>query len=166
MPESVEISLDRVPPSVKRVVELAMREGIPYSLRQLPGRNLSPGDIAESCGVELDQLAQSILLRGKATKKPMLLLASATTPMNERALAQIVGEVVKPATQDDVRRTTGFDPSSMPPLGHANRLPILMDQQLGRFARIWCMAGEPDLIMSVPTMVLARVIAARTIKLD
>jgi hypothetical protein len=34
MPEATEISLDRVSPKAKRVVELAMREGIPYSLRQ------------------------------------------------------------------------------------------------------------------------------------
>jgi prolyl-tRNA editing enzyme YbaK/EbsC (Cys-tRNA(Pro) deacylase) len=166
MPEATEISLDRVPASVKRVVELAMREGIPYSLRLLPGRNLSPAEIAQSCGVDLEPLAQSIVLKGKTTKKPMVLIASAATKMNERALAQIVGEVVTSASAEETMRVAGFDAASMPPLGHANRLPILMDQTLGKFARIWCMAGEPDLIMSVPTMVLARVIAARMIKLD
>jgi hypothetical protein len=42
----------------------------------------------------------------------------------------------------------------------------MMDEELARFGRIWCKAGAADLVMSVPTTILARAIAARMVKLD
>lgn len=163
---ATEISLEVIPASAKRVVEMAMRDGIPYSLRRLPQANLSPAQIAESCGTELPFVIKATLYRGQTTKKPVMVLSSAATAVSERVLAQLVGEVLVKSDRVNTERVTGFSPEALPPIGLFARVPIMMDEELIRFGRTWCMAGAPDLVMSVPTTILARAIAARMVKLD
>ncbi|MBN8534107.1 MAG: hypothetical protein J0L51_08440 [Rhizobiales bacterium] len=164
--QATETSLEDIPAAAKRVVEMAMRDGIPYSLRRLPAANLPPEQIAESCGTELPLIARATLYRGLATKKPVMVLSSAATAVSERTLAHLVGEVLVKADPASTERVTGFSSEALPPIGLYSRLPIMMDEELARFGRIWCMAGAADLVMSVPTTVLARAIAARLVKLD
>lgn len=166
VPAAAEVSLDELPVVIRRVVDTAMRAGIPYSLRRLPPEALENESIAAACGTEATALVRCIVYRGKATKKPMLVLASAVTTVSERALAQLVGEVQEKADPATTERLTGFAPAGLPPFSLAQRLPIVMDETLVGLGRIWCMAGSPDLIMSVPTTILTRAIAARIAKID
>lgn len=163
---ATEISLEDIPASAKRVVEMAMRDGIPYSLRRLPEAGMSLEQIAESCGTELSVVIRATLYRGQATKKPVMVLSSGATLVSERILAQLVGEVLVKADRINTERVTGFAPEALPPIGLFARVPIMMDEALAHFGRTWCMAGAPDLVMSVPTTVLARAIAARMVRLD
>lgn len=164
--QATEVSLEDIPAAAKRVVEMAMRDGIPYSLRRLPAADLTPEQIAESCGTELPLIGRATLYRGLATKKPVLVLSSAATSVSERTLAHLVGEVLVKSDPANTERLTGFPAEALPPLGLYARVPIMMDEELARFGRIWCIAGAPDLIMTVPTTILARAIAARMVKLD
>lgn len=166
VPAAAEVTLEELPAAIRRVIDTAMRAGIPYSLRRLPAEAVDPETIAASCGTEPGALMRCVLYRGKATKKPMLVLASAKTPVSERALAQLVGEVQEKADATTTERVTGFAPAGLPPFALTTRLPIVMDELLVRLGRIWCMAGSADLIMSVPTHVLTRAIAARIAKID
>jgi prolyl-tRNA editing enzyme YbaK/EbsC (Cys-tRNA(Pro) deacylase) len=109
---------------------------------------------------------RATLYRGLTTNKPVLVLASGATAVSERALALLVGEVLVKADPINTERVTGFAPEALPPIGLFARVPIMMDEELARFGRTWCMAGAPDLVMSVPTTILARAIAARMVKLD
>jgi prolyl-tRNA editing enzyme YbaK/EbsC (Cys-tRNA(Pro) deacylase) len=161
-----DVSLDEIPATAKRVIDMAMRDGIPYSLRRLPSTHLTPEQIAEACGTELPLLIRGTLYRGQTTKKPVLLLASAASHVSERALAHLNGEVLVKAERQMTERLTGFEPEALPPLGLFARMPIMMDETLVRFGRTWCMAGARDLVMSIPTTVLARAIAARLVKVD
>ncbi|MFM8750495.1 aminoacyl-tRNA deacylase [Rhabdaerophilum sp.] len=163
---AAEVKLEEVPVAVRRVIDTAMRGGIPYSLRRLPAEAVDPQTIAAACGTEPSALLRAIVFRGKTTKKPMLVLASATTNVGERALAQIVGEVLERVDAATTERITGFPPECLPPFLPTHRLPIIMDETLVNLGRVWCMAGSPDLIMSVPTKILTRVIAARIARID
>lgn len=166
VPTASEVTLEELPATIRRVVDTAMRGGIPYSLRRLPPEATDPESIAASCGTEPAALVRCLVFRGKATKKPLLLLASAATVINERALSQTVGEVQEKLDDAATQRITGFAPAALPPFSLAQRLPIIMDETLVGFGRIWCMAGSPELIMSVPTAILTRAIAARIARID
>jgi prolyl-tRNA editing enzyme YbaK/EbsC (Cys-tRNA(Pro) deacylase) len=163
---AAEVTLEEVPVAVRRVIDTAMRGGIPYSLRRLPAEAVDPQTIAAACGTEPGALVRAIVFRGKTTKKPMLVLASATTNVGERALAQIVGEVLERVDAATTERITGFPPEYLPPFFPTQRLPIIMDETLVELGRVWCLAGSPDLIMSVPTRTLMRAIAARVARID
>lgn len=160
------MALDDLAPAVRRVIDMAMRNGIPFSLRRLPAGTAEIESIAAACDAEPAALARCLLFRGKTTKKPMLVIASVKTQVSERALAHLVGEVQEKADATTTERVTGFPPEGLPPFALSIRLPILMDEALMVQGRIWCMAGSADHIMSVPNSMIARAIAARIAKLD
>lgn len=153
-------------PMTRRVVDATQRAGIPFSLRTLPRDAADSDDIAELCGCDVDLVVKICVYKGKTTKKPLLFLVSGKNQVDERAMSTVIGEVLEKARPELVQRLTGFEIGHVPPLGHVSRMPVLMDDHLLRFSRVWCSAGAPNMIMSVPTHVLARAVAARIVRPD
>lgn len=153
-------------PATRRVLEALTRYGIPYSLKLLPPGVQTSEEIAEACDCDVNFIVQSTIYRGKTTKKPFMLLSSAASKVSDKAIGIIVGENLQRADADFTFRLTGFPLGVVPPLAHNNRIPVMLDSSLTRFARIWCPAGSQEAIVSVPTLVLARAISARLVRLD
>jgi len=152
--------------ATQRVLDAMTRAALPYDLRMLPPHVRTDEEIAEFCDCEINFIVKTTILRGKATKKPMLLIQSAASKLSEKHVGLLVGENLQRADAEFVQRLTGYPIESVPPLAHLNRVPVLLDSALMRFARVWCPAGSPDAICSVPTLVLARAISARVVHLD
>ena len=153
------------PASVRAIADALHRAAIPFTPRQLPGPAPSVDALAAYLGCETNHIVQPVLMRGKGTKKPFLVLQSAATRVNDRLLAQMVGENLQRTDADFTQRFTGFPSQHTPPVGLLNRVPVLMDINLTRYARVWCPSGTPDVIFSLPTLVLARAISARIVQL-
>jgi prolyl-tRNA editing enzyme YbaK/EbsC (Cys-tRNA(Pro) deacylase) len=153
-------------PATRRVLAALYRDAIPYTLKLLPPEANTPESVAAACDCELPFIVLSAMFRGKATKKPYLLLHSAASPINEKLLGTTVGENLARADAESALRITGFPLEAIPPVALLNRVPIMMDSAVTRFARIWVPAGSADAMVSVPTLVLARAISARLIRLD
>lgn len=153
-------------PATRRVLDTMTRSGIPYSLKLLAAAARSPEEIAEACKCDLDFIVQSTVFRGKTTKKPFLLLHSAVSKISDKHLGFIVGENLQRADPDFILRLTGYPIDTVPPLAHLNRIAVMLDGSLMRFARVWCPAGAANAVISVPTLVLARVISARIVRLE
>ncbi|CAN1538951.1 EbsC Uncharacterized conserved protein [Rhabdaerophilaceae bacterium] len=153
-------------PAVKRALTLLLREGIPYNLRKLAADDLSHEAKAAACNTDLTAITRVLLYKGKTSKKPVILMSSAASAVNERTLAELVGEVLEKADAAFAERIAGFALNAMPPSGHLQRIPILMDESLIRLGRIWFQAGEIDIMMTAPTYSLARALAARIIKVN
>lgn len=154
------------PAMVRRVADAMDRAAIPYTLQMLPRAMTAPEELAEACGCEVNFIVQALLMRGKATKKNFLILHSAATRVNDRILGPMVGENLQRADADFTLRFTGFPMGCVPPIGHQNRVPMLMDISLTRFARVWCPSGAPNALFSVPTLVLARAVSARIVQFN
>lgn len=152
--------------ATRRVLDTMTRAAIPFDLKMLPPDVRTDEAIANLCDCDINFIAKTTVMRGKATKKPVLLIYSAASKLNEKQIGLLVGENLQRADADFVRRLTGYPIESVPPLAHLNRVPVLFDSALMRFSRIWCPSGSPDAICSVPTLVLARAISARTVPLD
>lgn len=152
--------------STQRVLATLYRDAIPYSFKLLPPEARTPEAMAEVCGCDLDLIVLCTLYRGKATKKPFLLLHSAASTLNEKLIGNIVGENLARADSEFVQRLLGYQIGAVPPLAHLNRVPVMMDGAVTRFARIWVPAGATNALVSVPTLVLARAISARIVHLD
>lgn len=154
------------PPPAQRTCELFDRIGLPYVLRVLEHPASTPEDVATALGTEPDYLVLSTLFRGKATRKPVLLLHSAITRISDKVLSQLVGENIQRADAEFIHRYTGFTQDCVPPAGHLNRVPLIMDSTITRLARVWCNAGAPGCYALVPTLILARVCSARLVRLS
>lgn len=162
------VSMNHQEPSAttRRVLDAMTRAALPYDLKMLPPEIRSDEEIAACCDCEINFIAKTTVMRGKTTKKPVLLIYSAASKLNEKQIGILVGENLQRADGDFVKRLTGYPIESVPPLAHLNRVPVLFDSALMRFARIWCPSGSPDAVCSVPTLVLARAISARVVPLD
>ena len=156
----------QLPIACKRVIELLGRAGVPFSVKLLPARNYTTEELAERCSCDINAIAKTTVYRGKTSKKPYLLMHTASTRVDERILSSLVGENVQRAEPEFVQRLTGYPVNAIPPAGHANRTPVLMDSRLLRFGKIWCPGGMPNVVLSVATLVLARAIAARLVRFE
>ena len=155
-----------IPASARKVIDAATRLGIPFELRLMAASTRTAEEAAAACDTTVDRIVKSLVFKGKTTKKPVLILVSGKNRVNEKAMASLVGEVLERADAEFARKVTGYAIGGIPPLGLANRVPVLMDDSLIRFARVWCAAGTPNAVMQVPTLVLARAISARLVPME
>lgn len=158
--------IDKAPPASLKVIEAAKRQGLPFFFRVFDQPTGTAEEAAKACQCDIAQIAKSIVFKGKQTKKPLMFLVSGKNRINEKMLSNLVGENIEKADADYVRRATGHAIGGVTPLALANRIPIMMDEELYNQPRVWIAAGTPNTVMSIPTMMLARTIAARIIKLD
>jgi prolyl-tRNA editing enzyme YbaK/EbsC (Cys-tRNA(Pro) deacylase) len=154
------------PEATRRVLETLTRAGVDFTLRLFEPGSYTPEDMAALCGCEVNFIVKITVLRGKASKKPHLFMHSAAIKLNERAIGAMVGENLHRADPDFSHRLTGYPANAIPPVGHMTRTPVLMDGMLMRLPRIWCPAGVSHAMVALPTMILARALAARIIRIE
>jgi len=104
----------------------------------------SAAEAAQAVGCEVRQIVKSLVFKGKTTQKPYLVVASGANRVNEKKLSEIVGEAVKMADADFVRKVTGFVIGGVPPLGHPVPIDTLIDADLLSHPHIWAAAGTPN----------------------
>lgn len=157
---------DAAPAPARRILQHLERLGMQYQVCNTRAPELGPDALAEALGCTLPALAPTALFRGKATRKPVLVIHSAVTPLSDKILSQIVGENVQRADAEFCQRLAGYDQGCIPPLGLATRIPLIMDGSLARVARAWFSLGAPGWYASLPSIVLARVVSARLVRLE
>ena len=156
----------KAPAATRRVLDTLTRAGVVFSLKLLPPKNYTSEELAALCGCELNFIVLNTVLRGKASKKPYLFMHSAATKINERAIGNLIGENLQRAEPEFAQRLTGYPVNAVPPVGHMTRTPVLIDGALMRIPRVWCSAGVSNAVVSVPTMILARALAARIVRVE
>lgn len=156
---------DGLPQVLTHVLDTADKLALPYHLKAVSLPAITLPALAAALDVEEDFITRTVVYIGQTTKKPMRLIISGRTRVNERALAALVGEVLHKATPAQAQRLTGYDDGVIPPIGLERRLPVILDEHLLRLPRIWCHAGVDSHVINVPTLVLARTISARVAKL-
>ncbi|MDQ7992359.1 MAG: YbaK/EbsC family protein [Propionicimonas sp.] len=131
-----------LPASVGRVAELLADLGHPHEVVMLPVTGRTAQDAAEALGVELGQIAKSIVFRRRADDSAVLVVTAGDRRVDTAKVAVLVGEVGR-ADADFVKAATGFSIGGVSPVGHTAQPVILVDADLFRFDRIWAAAGHP-----------------------
>ena len=111
--------------------------------RSLLGRsvaNVADGDEHSSSKAAI---AKSLVFRGKQTSQAVLVIASGVNRVNEKQLATLIGEPIEKPEADFVRAHTGYAIGGVPPLGHAEMLQTIIDEDLLQYDYIWAAAGTP-----------------------
>ncbi len=112
-------------------------------------------DAAAALGCEVGQIVKSLVFRTRETRRGVLVLASGSNRVDEKALARRVGERIERADAEFVRATTGFAIGGVPPIGHAQALVAFLDEDLFRYQRIFAAAGHPHAIFELTPAELA-----------
>ena len=93
-------------------------------------------DAAAAIGCQVEQIAKSLVFRGRETGQPDPGdRQSAATGSMRRRLRELAGEPIEKPDADYVRERTGFAIGGVPPVGHREPLTVFIDEDLLHFAK-------------------------------
>jgi prolyl-tRNA editing enzyme YbaK/EbsC (Cys-tRNA(Pro) deacylase) len=152
---------EELSPSAKKIQDALRALDTGFEVRELPDSTRTAVDAARAIGCSVAQIAKSIVFRTVAEKKPVMVIASGSHRIDEKKVAETIGEAVEKADPDFVREKTGFSIGGVPPVGHAVPIPILIDEDLMTLDEIWAAAGNPHSVFKITGAGLAKITGGR-----
>lgn len=144
-----------LPQATARVAAWLMKAGHPESIVMLPVTGRTAADAAAALGVELGQIAKSIVFRRLADDTAVLVVASGDHRVDENKVSALVGPIGR-ADAEFVKTRTGFSIGGVCPVAHTGEVVVLIDAELSRFSQIWAAAGHPHAVFPLsPTQLAA-----------
>jgi prolyl-tRNA editing enzyme YbaK/EbsC (Cys-tRNA(Pro) deacylase) len=144
--------LSKLPEGVKRVLSFLQTQGYSESPRMLEDAARTAQQAADALGVELGQIAKSIIFRRKSDDVAVLVITSGDKRVDEAKVQALVCEgTVKLGRADAefVKLKTGFAIGGVAPVAHILSSVTLLDRELFRFATVWAAAGHPNAVFEI-----------------
>ncbi|MBH1963860.1 MAG: YbaK/EbsC family protein [Comamonadaceae bacterium] len=138
----METVLENLPEGVRRVTEALAAAGHPHAPVMLDDAARTAAQAAQALGIEVGQIAKSIIFRRKSDEAAVLVITSGDRRVDEKKVAALVGKIGR-ADAEFVKAKTGFSIGGVSPVAHADRSITLIDRELYRFDEIWAAAGHP-----------------------
>ena len=134
--------LHSLPEGVQRVAQALQQSGHAHMPVMLSDAARTAQEAADGLGVQLGQIAKSVIFRRKADDVAVLVVTSGDRRVDEKKVSALVGKVGR-ADAEFVKAKTGFTIGGVSPVAHLNPSVTLLDQDLWRFEDIWAAAGHP-----------------------
>ncbi len=141
--------LHALPEGVQRVAAFLQARGHAQLPVMLDGAARTAQQAADALGVELGQIAKSIVFRRKVDDVAVMVVTSGDQRVDERKVEALVcmdGKRLGRADAEFVKAKTGFSIGGVSPVAHAMPVVLLIDQSLLRFTEIWAAAGHPNAV--------------------
>ncbi len=138
--------LKTLPDGVQRVARVLQDKGHPHAPVMLSDAARTAQQAADALGIQLGQIAKSIIFKRKPDAAAVLVITSGDRRVDEKKVAALVcaaGQKLGRADADFVKASTGFSIGGVSPVGHVNAPVTLIDRDLLRFDEIWAAAGHP-----------------------
>lgn len=117
---------------------------------------------ADELGVEVDQIAKSIVFRGEETGEAILFITAGGNRVDATKAAALAGEALGKADAALVREQTGFAIGGVAPVGHLTPIRAFLDPRLSDFSLVWAAAGTPRHVFAIAPGDLERLSGATT----
>ena len=146
-------------PANRRVLDAAATRGVALEIVTFPESTHTAADAARAVSAEVGQIVKSLVFVAprQEASVPYVVLASGANRVDERRLAEAVGEPeIRRATAKEASEATGYVIGGIPPLGHARPLRVVMDPDLERYDVVWAAAGTQNTVFAVPPATLRR----------
>ncbi len=147
--------------SARRVQEALERLGHGFEVREFPESTRTAAEAAAAIGCGVGQIAKSLVFRGGASDRPVLVIASGSNRVDEKKVAEVLGEKIERADADFVRARTGFAIGGVPPVGHAESPITVIDRDLEAYDEIWAAAGTPNAVFRLSPAELIAITGGR-----
>ncbi|MES2632149.1 MAG: YbaK/EbsC family protein [Pseudomonadota bacterium] len=137
--------LTSLPEGVQRVARALSDKGHPHAPVMLDDAARTAQQAADALGIELGQIAKSIIFRRKSDDVAVLVITSGDRRVDEKKVEALVGNGGKlgRADADFVKSKTGYSIGGVSPVAHPQPPVTLIDRELFRFEEIWAAAGHP-----------------------
>jgi prolyl-tRNA editing enzyme YbaK/EbsC (Cys-tRNA(Pro) deacylase) len=136
-------------PSAQKIQDLLTETGRDLVVIEFPESTRTAQEAADRVGCTLGQIVKSLIFRGKASNKAILVLTSGANRVDEKRISDYVGEKIQRAEPEFVREVTGFAIGGVPPIGHTSRLETYIDEDLMAYPVIWAAAGTPNAVFEL-----------------
>ena len=145
--------LDKEP--VKRVKKLLIEFDTKQSVIVLDNSARTALEAATSLGCEVGAIVKSLLF--KTENKFNLCLVSGDKKASLNKIKKILNiKDVSMASAEDVKKITGYTIGGVSPIGHLNKVDILIDNSLKRFSSLYAAAGHPNCVFKINFMDLQK----------
>ncbi|WP_067933552.1 YbaK/EbsC family protein [Alicyclobacillus kakegawensis] len=155
--------MNSLKPSAQRVQGAIQALGYPYTIVELPDSARTAAEAAAAIGCDVAQIAKSLVFRRKNSNLPLLVIASGINRVNENCIGEWLQEPLEKADADYVRAHTGFVIGGVPPIGHAQPLETLIDDNLLQYDVIWAAAGHPKAVFQLTPQALVKMTNGHTL---
>ena len=148
-----------LPEGVARVARALQEQGHPHSPVMLDDAARTAQQAADALGIEVGQIAKSIIFRRKSDDAAVLVVTSGDKRVDERKVDALVGKTGR-ADAEFVKAKTGYSIGGVSPIAHATPPVTLIDRELFRFGEIWAAAGHPHGVFKLAPQDLERLTGA------
>jgi len=147
------------PEGFARVARALAQAGHPHAPLWLAVAARTAQEAADALGVQLGQIAKSVVFRRRADDRAVLVVASGDRRIDERKLVALSGPLGR-ADAAFVKASTGFAIGGVAPLAHSRPPLVYLDRALQRFDDIWAAAGHPNGVFKLSPQQLQRLTGA------
>ena len=134
--------------AVKRAKEALKKFNSEIKVIELEQTARTANDAANSLNTEVGSIVKSLLFRNEGNF--LLCLVSGDKRCSLNKLKKIFNSKdLSLASPDEVKDQTGYTIGGVSPVGHKNKLEILVDESLNRFKNLYAAAGHPNCIFKV-----------------
>jgi prolyl-tRNA editing enzyme YbaK/EbsC (Cys-tRNA(Pro) deacylase) len=153
-----------LPAAARQVQDAADRLGLAVTIREMPDSTRTAAEAAAACGCTVGQIIKSLIFKGKESERPYLFLVSGNNRVNEKTVAETIGEAIVRPDANFVRAATGFAIGGIPPFGHMVKLATYFDRDLLQYETVWAAAGTPRAVFAVDPGRLLTAVKAEVIR--
>lgn len=139
---------EKLPRGMRRVRDALAAAGHPHAPILLQDSARTAQQAADALGVQVGQIAKSIVFRRSEDDAAVLVVTSGDQRVDENKVAALVGKIGR-ADADFVKTQTGFSIGGVSPVAHVQTPVVLVDELLFRFAEIWAAAGHPRAVFKL-----------------
>ena len=105
-------------------------------------------DAASSLGCEVGAIVKSLLFKTENSFTLCLISGDKKASLNKiKKILNIKDAYL--ASADEVKKVTGFTIGGVSPIGHINKIEILIDNSLKRFKFLFAAAGHPNCVFKI-----------------
>lgn len=143
------------------LAEFIHAHGVSADLLQLTEETPTVSAAARAVGVSTQQIVKTLVFLVDGA--PWAVIASGTDPVDRRSLAAFFGvgaKHVKLASREQVENWTGYPAGGVPPFGHTQKLPTLMDHGVFAFEEVFAGGGEDHCLLRTTPNEIERVTGA------
>lgn len=147
-------------PAALRIAQLLVDAGVDTEVVEFDQPTRTSAEAAAAIGCSVAEIAKSIVFRGTQTGLAVVVVASGENRVSEQKVARSVHEALARADAEFVRSATGYAIGGVAPIGHAQPVKLLLDEDLRRFQRVWAAGGTPYSVFRLSPDQLQRITGA------
>ena len=156
--------MSNLSPSAQKIQDLLNSLGYNYIVIEHAESTRTAQEAADRAGCELGQIVKSLILKGRESGKPILVLTSGANRVDEKRISEYAGESIGRADADFVRAVTGFAIGGVPPVGHIQEMETYIDEDFLQYQTVWAAAGTPNAIFELKTSDLQKMTDGKIVR--